>query len=71
MSSRHRTKFIHEGEYVAAVGVELIDSEAGWEPYLSVEDAQRLDAVREALQRGDFKRAAQFGPIYQLTPVTV
>src|SRR5712691_3977161 len=71
MSSRHRTKFVHEGEYVAAVDVELIESEAGWAPYLSIEDAQKLDAVREALQRGDFKLASQFGSIYQLAPVAL
>ncbi len=71
MSTRRRTKFVHEGQYVAAVEVEWIESERGWSPYLSLEDAQKLDDVREALQKGDLKRASQFGRIYQLTPVAV
>ena len=29
--------------------VELIDGDAGWPPYLSVRDAEKLDDVREAL----------------------
>jgi hypothetical protein len=62
---------VHEGEYVAAVEVEWIESETGWSPYLSLEDAQKLDAVREALKAGDLKKAGQFGRIYHLTPVAV
>ncbi len=71
MSMRRRTKFVHEGQYAAVVEVEWIESERGWSPYLSLEDAQKLDDVREALQKGDLKRASQFGRIYQLTPVAV
>ena len=71
MSARRRTKFVHEGEYVAAVDVAWMEAEAGWAPYLSLEDAQKLDAVREALQRGDLKKASQLGHIFHLTPVTV
>ena len=71
MSIRRRTKFVHEGEYVAAVDIEWIESETGWSPYLSIDDAQKLDAVREALQKGDLKRASQLGHIYQLTPIAV
>ena len=71
MSTRHRTKFVHEGQYAAAVEVEWIEFETGWSPYLSLEDAQKLDEVREALRRGDFVRASQLGRIYQLTPIAV
>ena len=71
MSTRRRTKFVHEGEYVAVVDIEWIESETGWSPYLSIDDAQKLDAVREALQKGDLKRASQLGHIYQLTPISV
>jgi hypothetical protein len=48
---------VHEGRYVAEVDgrnhVELIETAEGWSPYLSLEDAYKLDAVREALHRGD------------------
>ena len=36
---------------------------------LSIDDARKLDAVREALQRGDLKKASQLGHIYRLTPI--
>jgi len=66
---RHRTKFVHEGQYVAAVEVDWIEAETGWPPYLSLEDAQKLDEAREALRKGDFKKASQLGKVYQLTPL--
>ena len=69
MSNKRRTKFVHEGQYAAAVDVELIENETAWSPYLSLEDGQKLDEVREALQRGDLKKASQLGRVYQLTPV--
>jgi hypothetical protein len=71
MRGRHGTKFIHEGQYAAAVEVEWLESETGWSPYLSSQDAQKLDEVREALHRGDLQRAAQLARIYQLTPLQV
>ena len=71
MSTRRRTKYVLEGPYAAAVDVDWIESEMGWSPYLSLEDAQKLDEVREALRRGDLKRAGQLGRVYQLTPVAV
>jgi hypothetical protein len=71
MTTRHRTKFVHEGKYAAAVEIQMIESDAGWSPYLSLEDAQKLDEVREALRAGDLKRASQLSRVYQLTPVAV
>ena len=69
MTRRHRTKFIHEGQYAAEVDVELIESQDEWAPYLSLEDAQKLDEVRTALRRGDLQRASQIARIFKLTPV--
>jgi hypothetical protein len=71
MNRRRGAKFLHEGEYVAAVEVEWLESETGWSPYLSRQDAEKLDEVREALRRGDLKAAGQLARIYQLTPVSV
>jgi len=71
MRRRGYTKLIHEGGYVAEVNVELIESDEGWSPYLSLDDAYKLDEVREALRRGDVKYAAQFGRIYTLVPIAV
>jgi len=48
MKTRHRTKLVREGQYVAEVDVKLIEEDEGWSPYLSLEDAAQLDSVREA-----------------------
>jgi hypothetical protein len=71
MRKRHHTKLIHEGEYVAEVDVELIDSDEGWSPYLSLDDARKLDKVRESLRKGDLKKASKISRIFVLTPVAV
>lgn len=70
MKRRMKTKCVHEGQYVAEVEVALIEDETGWSPYLSVEDAYKLDDVRDALRRGDLDSAARYGRIYELRPVT-
>lgn len=70
MTGRRQTKLVHEGEYVAEVEVELLDLEEGWAPYLSLEDAQKLDEVREALRQGDLTTASKFARVFRLTPVT-
>ena len=60
MSEKERTKLVHERNYVAEVDIELLEEPEGWSPYLSLEDAYRLDNVREALRRGDVKTAAKY-----------
>ncbi len=69
MSTRTRTKYVHEGKYVAEVDVELIEDDTGWSPYLTVEDACRLDDVREALHRGDISAASNLARVFQLEPI--
>ena len=62
-------KFVHEGKYAVAVEVKRIEPDTAWAPYLSLEDAEKLDEVREALRKGDLKRAGQLGRVYQITPL--
>jgi len=69
MGKREKSKYVHEGQYVAEVEVVLVEDEGGWSPYLRVEDACKLDDVREALRKGDLEAAAKFGRIYELHPV--
>jgi len=71
MKKRHYTKLVHEGQYVAKVDIELIDTDEGWSPYLSLDDAQKLDDVRDALRRGDVKAAGRLANVFTLTPVAV
>jgi len=68
---KHHKKLIQEGEYMAEIDVELIYTDEGWSPYLSLDDARKLDDVREALRRGDLKAAAQYGQVYSLTPIAL
>ena len=71
MSTRRYTKLVHEGQYIAEVEVELLETDSGWSPYLSIEDAFKLDDVREALRRGDLKAASHQARLFTLTPVAV
>lgn len=70
MNKRRHTKLVHEGEYVAEVDVELIETEDSWAPYLSLDDAHKLDDVRDALRRGDIRKASRLARLFSLTPVT-
>jgi len=70
MKKKQHLKLVHEGEYVAEVEIELIDTGEGWSPYISIEDAQTLDEVRLALRKGDIAAANRNARVYMLTPVT-
>ncbi|MCK5566315.1 MAG: hypothetical protein KAI62_00290 [Actinomycetia bacterium] len=71
MTKRHHTKLVHEGNYVAEVDVEILDTGEGWSPYLSLEDAQKLNDVRESLREGDLQRVARLARVFSLTPVSL
>ena len=71
MTKTRSVKLVHEGHFAAEVEVELLHDETSWSPYLSLEQAAKLDNVRLALKRGDVKSAAQFARVYSLTPVAV
>jgi len=71
MNAKHYSRMVREGAYVAKVDVELISTDEGWSPCISLEDAHKLDDVREALRRGDVKAASTLAKVYTLTPVSV
>ena len=71
MKKRPYTKLVHEGQFVAKVDIELIETYEGWSPYLSLDDAQKLDDVRDALRRGDVKAAGRLANVFTLTPIAV
>ncbi len=62
---------MHEGEYVAEVDVELINTENEWAPYLSLDDAYKLDDVREALRHGDLESASRKARVFTLQPIAI
>jgi hypothetical protein len=69
MKKRHHIKLVDEGSYVAEVDIELIETGEGWYPYLSLEDAEKLDDVRVALRREDIDTASKLSKVYRLSPV--
>jgi hypothetical protein len=70
MSTKSTTRLVREGDFVAEVDVMLVETEGGWTPYLSLDDAYKLDEVRDALRAGDVKRATRLANrVYRLTPV--
>jgi hypothetical protein len=70
MKRQHRSKLVHESGYVAEVDVELIEADDGWSPYLSLDDAYKVDDVRDALRRGDLETATRHARVFTLTPVS-
>ncbi len=69
MKKRKQLKSIREGKYLAEVSVELLETNESWSPYLSLQDAYKLDDVREALKKNDLERAMSLAKIYTLQPV--
>jgi hypothetical protein len=69
MTKRRISKLVHVNEYVAEVDVELIYNDDDWSPYLSVEDASKLDDVRDALAEKDIARASQLSRVFKLLPI--
>jgi hypothetical protein len=70
MNSRLIRKLVREGELIAEVDVMLLEATEGWATYLSLDDAGKLDDVRDALRAGDVKRASRLANcVYRLTPL--
>ena len=70
MTKKLYKKLIHEGQYVAEVDVEMIITDDDWSPYLSLDDAYRLDIVRQALRQNDIEVATQLARVFKLIPLT-
>jgi hypothetical protein len=70
MNAKSSKRLVREGNLAAEVDVTLVEADGGWTPYLSIEDAYKLDDVRDALRAGDVKRASRLAShVYRLTPV--
>ena len=70
MTRKRQTKIVDEGQYVAEVDIELIYEDQAWSPYLSLEDALKLDDVRQALRERNLDVAASLARIFKKVPVT-
>ncbi|MBN9556009.1 MAG: hypothetical protein J0I26_00580 [Alphaproteobacteria bacterium] len=68
--SKTSIKLVHEADYAAEIPVTLVDEPGGWSPYLSPEDAAKLDSVRKALREGNVAAAAKHGRVFRLLAVS-
>lgn len=72
MTAKSAKRLVREGDIVAEVDVRLLEDRSEWAPYLSLEDANKLDDVRDALRSGDLKRASKLADrVYRLTPLSL
>jgi hypothetical protein len=69
MTGKQQTKLIREGDYLAEVEVDLIETDEGWSPAMALDETDRLDDVRAALRAGDLESAARMARVFRLTPV--
>ena len=64
-----KVKLIHEGQYIAEVPIEVDDVDQPWAPWVTVEEARKLDEVRLALRRNDIETAGKHGKIFRVSQV--
>ena len=64
-------KYIHEGFYVAEVEIDLVVSNSGWSPTMSLKDALKLDKIREYLRVGNLVTAVKYATIYEMHKIAV
>lgn len=68
--NRKTSRFVHADKYAAEVEIELIPDDGAWGPYISRDDALKLDRVRSALKRGDIASASREARVFQLMPLS-
>lgn len=67
---KRQERFVHVGDFVARLEIDLIFNEDSWTPCISLEDAKKMDKIRLLLQKGDYKSASENAEIFRLTPIT-
>lgn len=60
------TKRLRHGNLMAEVKVKLAPDDGAWGPYLSLEDAEKIERVDEALKAGNIAAAAKDAQIYEV-----
>ena len=63
------SRFVHAGKYAAEVQIERIPDDGAWGPYISREDALKLERVEKALRAGDLDAARNEARVYEMTPL--
>ncbi len=68
MHNRKHVKFVHKGKYVAEVEIEIINDENGWSSYINLDDALKLDTIRE-FRDGKISQAKKYAKVYIMKPI--
>ena len=63
------TKRLRQGNLMAEVKVTSIPDDGAWGPYLSLDDANRLERVKRALKSGDVEAALKDATVFELSQV--
>ncbi len=69
MKENPSVEYIHHGRLVAEVDMTLLEDESEWSPYFRPDDMRKLEAVQDALRRGDVKAASALARIYEMKPI--
>ena len=65
------TKRLRHGNLMAEVKVTSIPDDGAWGPYLSLDDASKLERVSRALKLGDVEAASKDATVFAVTEVVM
>jgi hypothetical protein len=60
------TKRLRVGDLLAEVQVSMIPDDGAWGPYLSLNDAEKIERVENALKIGDLVAASREAKVYEI-----
>ena len=63
------TQYFRVGKYTAEVEIDEIFDDTTWSPFISWDDALKLDRVRTALEKQDVEAAAREAKVFALTEI--
>ena len=62
-------QYFRVGKYAAEVEIDDIFDDTAWSPYVSCDDALKLDRVRTALETNEVASAAREAKVLELTEI--
>lgn len=62
-------RLVRDGDLVAEVEIKLEKHDHEWGPTMSMDDALKLDTVRDAMRQKNYDAVRTLGKLYRLTPI--
>jgi len=69
MTTHTNRTLIRDGDLVAEVQVLLSDDHEDWGPTMSLDDAAKVDRVRQAMRQKNYDEVRMLAKLYRLVPV--